>query len=204
MQLLLVDNYDSFTYNVLHLFGALPDVSVTVRRNDDEFLSSLGSFDGYIIGPGPGSPEDTAYFGACRQLIQRAERPLLGICLGFQGLAVEYGAKLIPANQPMHGKTSHIAVTKPHRLLTRLTDQFEAMRYHSLMIDTQSGLPSELEVLAEVDHTAASVSYNGREIMAITHHERPLYGVQFHPESFATTSGQQLAQNFVDIVRNFK
>lgn len=200
MKLLLVDNYDSFTYNIVHLFANLTDVEVVVRRNDEPFLADYQEYDGYIIGPGPGSPDDINYFGNCSELLRIADKPLLGICLGFQGLAVEMGAHLKKAEKPMHGKTSKLAVTIPAALLEQVKTGDEVMRYHSLMIDASQELPKDLVVCAEVIGGSDS-SQNGREIMAISHATRPLYGVQFHPESFATICGKTIAQNFVNIVR---
>lgn len=204
-KLLLIDNYDSFTYNLYHLFDQMKDVSITVRRNDENYLSELDNrtYDGVIIGPGPGSPTDEHYFGKCLKVILdygTKGLPILGVCLGFQGIAYAFGGSLKRSNLPMHGKLSQLRVYKPDNVLTGLEDDITVMRYHSLMIDADESFPDELVVTAEVKETASSVKANGREIMAIEHSDHPIYGVQFHPESFANEGGSTIARNFLDII----
>ncbi len=200
MTLLLIDNYDSFTHNLSHLFASLVDVNVDVVRNDEDILYLSEQYDGIIIGPGPGSPSDMAYFGLCADLLRMTQKPVLGVCLGFQGIALEIGAHLKKATLPMHGKVSPLTINDGSCLLKDVTQRSEVMRYHSLMIDTDKPLPTDMVVTAEVAQGTQSDA-NGREIMAIRHATRPLYGVQFHPESFATSSGIIMARNFSALVR---
>ena len=207
MKILLIDNYDSFTYNLLHLFAQIDGVDVEVVRNDEDFLSRLGDgeFDGVIISPGPGDPRDGHYFGNNMKVIKEyglRGMPVLGVCLGFQGIAAYFGANLKKAKSPMHGKTSKLKILKNDNLLEGLNDGIEVMRYHSLMIDTDKPLPDEIIFTAEVDRVEKSVKSNGLELMALRHQALPIYGVQFHPESFASEMGDTLANNFVNIIRS--
>jgi anthranilate synthase component 2 len=204
-RLLLIDNFDSFTFNLLHLFGSLPDVKVDVVRNNDDFLESVDLFDGVLISPGPGSPEDKNYFGNCTRVIKEyalAGVPTLGVCLGFQGIALAFGGKLKKARSPMHGKTSNLHLTRDSKLLGSYMEGSSIMRYHSLMLDTDIPLSDELVVTAEVNAFESSVADNGPEVMAFEHVSLPLFGVQFHPESFATEFGAEIAQRFVKVVNS--
>lgn len=206
MKILLIDNYDSFTYNLLHLFAQINGVEVEVVRNDKEFLNRLavGEFDGVIISPGPGDPRDDHYFGNNMKVIEKyglKGLPILGVCLGFQGIAAYFGASLRKASAPMHGKTSKLKILENDNLLKNLSSGIEVMRYHSLMIDTDKSLPDEIIFTAETGQDEESVRLNGRENMALRHKDLPLYGVQFHPESFASEMGDILAENFVNIIR---
>lgn len=206
VKLLIIDNYDSFTYNLEHLFGALDDVSVEVVRNDDDFIPELerGTYDGAIISPGPGTPLDADYFGKNTEVINRFGRaglPVLGICLGFQGIAAAFGASLKEAPLPQHGKTSKLRIIKENPILAGVPDGIDVMRYHSLMIDTDKPFPDDIDIFAETDPDAPSAAKNGREIMGIAHKNYPIYGLQFHPESYATELGALIAGNFVNIVK---
>lgn len=209
MKILLIDNYDSFTYNLLHLFAGINGVEVEVVRNDEDFLSGLdeGKFDGVIISPGPGDPRDEHYFGKNMKVIKEyglKGLPILGVCLGFQGIAAHFGASLKKAKSPMHGKTSKLKILNSDNLLQGLESGIEVMRYHSLMVDTDIPLPDELIFTAEVDRGEDSVELNGIEMMALRHQALPIYGVQFHPESFASEMGDILASNFVNIIKSAK
>lgn len=209
MKILLIDNYDSFTYNLLHLFAQIDEVDVEVVRNDEDFLTRLasGEFDGVIISPGPGDPRDKHYFGKNMKVIEEyglKGLPILGVCLGFQGIAAYFGANLKKANSPMHGKTSKLEILKDDNLLKDLDNGIEVMRYHSLMVDTDKPLPDELIFTAEIDRNEESVKLNGIEMMALRHQALPIYGVQFHPESFASEMGDTLANNFINIIRHSK
>ncbi len=209
MRILLIDNYDSFTYNLLHLFASIDGVEVEVVRNDEDFLGRLsgGEFDGVIISPGPGDPRDHHYFGENMKVIEGyglKGMPILGVCLGFQGIAAYFGANLKKAKSPMHGKTSKLKISGSDNLLHGLDDGMEVMRYHSLMIDTDTPLPDEVIFTAEVDRGEDSVELNGIEMMALRHQALPIYGVQFHPESFASEMGDMLANNFVNIIKSAK
>lgn len=209
MKILLIDNYDSFTYNLLHLFARINGVEVEVVRNDEDFLGRLagGEFDGVIISPGPGDPRDDHYFGKNMKVIEEYGQkgmPILGVCLGFQGIAAYFGGSLKKANSPMHGKTSKLKIIENDNLLKGLHSGIEVMRYHSLMIDTDKALPDGIIFTAETGHDEDSVKLNGVEIMALRHNSLPIYGVQFHPESFASEMGDTLADNFINIIRRGK
>lgn len=200
---LLIDNYDSFVFNLKFLFESLPGVKVIVKRNDDPFLAELGSgqYAGLIISPGPGSPDDIRYFGQCMEAITRVcpelELPVLGVCLGFQGIALGFGCRLKRASLPMHGKVSPLRVFQPGVILKGIEDGTKVMRYHSLMIDTDQPMSSDLCLTAEVSADDFSCAHNGRQIMVIEHRLLPIYGVQYHPESFATEMGREMVDNFV-------
>ena len=183
----LLDNYDSFTYN---LFQALSELGaeVEVVRNDQttpEDVASIGSrLDGIVLSPGPCTPADA---GITVPLIQRMAGvvPILGVCLGNQAIGQAFGGRVVPATRLMHGKTSMIA----HRgvgVFEGLPNPFEATRYHSLIVERQT-LPASLEITAEADGV----------IMGLRHRELPVEGVQFHPESILTPSGNDLLANFL-------
>lgn len=207
-RLLLIDNYDSFTHNLEHLFGQLGGVTIDVVRNDDDFIPFIqkGKYDGIIISPGPGNPLDEGYFGNNTKVINEFGQtlPILGICLGFQGIAAVYGATLKEAKLPIHGKTSQLKIKKGSKILNDIPDEIEVMRYHSLMIDMDDPFPDELQILAEANPDSKTVEINGREIMAIQHTKYPIFGLQFHPESYATELGEIIARNFVGIIEEFK
>jgi len=219
MTLLLIDNYDSFTYNLYQYFGeilqARADGScIDVITNDELTLDEIRTrgYDKIIISPGPGSPEDKDYFGVCGQVITQLGKttPILGICLGMQGICHFFGGKVVRATQPMHGKTSAI-VHSNTSLFAGLPQQIEVMRYHSLVADVSS-LPDELEITAAVavgtltldqilkrvqDDKRGSLS-NPIEIMGLRHTSYPIEGVQFHPESFATEAGMAMLRQWVN------
>lgn len=208
VRLLLIDNYDSFVFNALHLFQVCaPDVAVevTVVRNDEDFLPLLaaGQFDGVIIGPGPGTPEDDVYFGHSKAVILHygcQGLPVLGICLGFQGIYHLFGGTLKKALEPVHGKVSLLTIEQPGLLLQDVAQETAVMRYHSIMADLQKPIPDCFHLNAFVKDSTAGQG-NGRELMALEHKDFPIYGVQFHPESFATECGAQIARHFVNICR---
>jgi anthranilate synthase component 2 len=187
--LLLIDNYDSFTYNLVHYLGEL-GAEVTIHRNDaisaDEGWAMKP--DGIVLSPGPCDPDQA---GICLELIAKNDGavPLLGVCLGHQAIGQAYGGKVVRAESLMHGKTSDI-----HHLGTGLFSglptPFSATRYHSLVVE-RSGLPDCLEVSAETKDGV---------VMGIAHRDQPVYGVQFHPESIASEQGHELLRNFLAIV----
>ena len=187
---LLLDNYDSFTYNLLHYLGEL-GAEVEVRRNDafsaDEALA-LGA-EGIVISPGPCDPDRA---GICLEVVEKAagKLPVLGVCLGHQCIGQAFGAKVVRAPKPMHGKISEITHNATG-VLAAIPSPFKATRYHSLTLDPGS-LPDCLEITAKTDDGV---------IQGIAHRDLPLHGVQFHPESIATEHGHQLIQNFLDIAR---
>ena len=179
-RILVVDNYDSFVYNLVQYLGQL-GASTVVRRNDDVGPDDLDGFDGVLLSPGPGVPEDA---GSCVAMVPACEQrglPLLGVCLGHQAIVVAHGAVVSRAPELLHGKTSevhhaHAGVLHP------LPDPFTATRYHSLAVEEPT-LPSELEVTARTP---------GGVVMALRHRDKPVEGVQFHPESVLTQGGHLL------------
>ena len=180
--ILLVDNYDSFTYNLRHYLG---DRQVQIMRNDEATLMETAEkADAIIFSPGPGKPHEA---GQMEALIQRfyQEKPLLGICLGHQAIGEVFGAEVVQAQEIMHGKTS-VMNHRREELFHGLSDPVTVMRYHSLVLAPES-LPEELEVMAAC----------GNVVMGIKHRTYPVYGLQFHPESIGTCDGQQMINNFL-------
>jgi para-aminobenzoate synthetase len=183
---LLVDNYDSFTYNLFHYVAEIIGVEPIVVRNDDPTwrLDFLADFDNVIISPGPGTPERIADFGICRDIIGNCQVPLLGVCLGHQGIAHFYGGKVQPSSEVRHGRLSPI-IHHQQDIFAGLPSPFMAIRYHSLVV---KDLPAQLEAIA---WTSDGV------LMGIRHRELPQWGVQFHPESICTAYGHRLLRNFI-------
>ncbi|GIX17368.1 MAG: aminodeoxychorismate/anthranilate synthase component II [Rhodothalassiaceae bacterium] len=188
--LLLVDNYDSFTWNLFHYLEEL-GAEVVVRRNDavtvEEALAS--PVRAIVISPGPGRPEDAGITPALVEAAARARRPLLGVCLGHQAIGHVFGARIVRARRVMHGKTSPVR-HEGTGVFAGLPSPFAATRYHSLVI-ARDRLPDELVITAE--------SEDDGEIMGIAHRDLPLHGVQFHPESIASEHGHRLLANFLKL-----
>ena len=184
--ILLIDNYDSFTYNLAQFLGQLGE-KLEVRRNDQITLDEIAALkpDRIVISPGPGVPEKA---GIIVDVIKRfgGKVPLLGVCLGHQAIGYAFGAKVIRAPQIMHGKTSRIHHDNK-TIFHKLRQDFVATRYHSLIVERKS-LPKELEISAETDGM----------IMGLRHRKLRIEGVQFHPESVLTEVGMQLLRNFLD------
>ena len=189
MKLLVIDNYDSFTYNLVQLFGEMNGVDLTVKRNDDISIDAVKRFkpDRIIISPGPGRPENA---GISADLVRELGQsiPILGVCLGHQCIAQVFGAEIVRADKLMHGKTSQIH-HKHRGVFQDLADPLEATRYHSLIVKRGS-VPDSLEITAETDTG---------EIMGLQHRRFPIHGVQFHPESILTTEGRKLLANFLRV-----
>ncbi|HZL07928.1 MAG TPA: aminodeoxychorismate/anthranilate synthase component II [Candidatus Dormibacteraeota bacterium] len=189
MKVLLIDNFDSFTYNLYQYLGELAE-HVTVARNNDIPIDRIraGEFSHIVISPGPGDPTDPDYFGGNNQVISEfhGSYPILGICLGHQGIGAAFGASVIKAPVIMHGKTSDIE-HNGHGLFAGLPDKITVMRYHSLVVDSKT-LPETLVV--------DSVADDG-SVMAVHHREYPTFGLQFHPESFRAETGKALLKNFL-------
>jgi anthranilate synthase component 2 len=189
MKTVILDNYDSFTFNLYQYLGEL-DERPLVFRNDRVSLTDLVRLrpDRIVISPGPGSPEDESYFGVCRQTILELGRdvPILGVCLGHQGIVHAFGGRVVRAREVMHGKTSFV-FHNDEGVFQGLPRAFEAMRYHSLIGERES-LPACLQVTAKTWDDV---------IMGVQHREFPVHGVQFHPESIGTPVGKQLLQNFL-------
>jgi anthranilate synthase/aminodeoxychorismate synthase-like glutamine amidotransferase len=182
-KLAVVDNYDSFTYNLVQYLGEL-GVEPVVYRNDAVTVGELAAYDGIVISPGPGTPEDA---GVSTQAIRElsGKVAILGVCLGHQCLGEAFGGRVV-RNEPSHGKTSWIRHDNSG-VLAGLSDPFEATRYHSLIVE-RSSLPDDLVVTAwTADET----------VMGLRHSRYPTYGVQFHPESVLTKEGKKILANFI-------
>lgn len=217
MNILIIDNYDSFTFNLYQFIGeileteqrkgALSAFNIVVKRNDEITLADAKNFkaDRIIISPGPGSPDDEHYFGVCADVIKELGKTtkLLGVCLGMQGIVHCFGGNIVKAPLPMHGKISPINHDDTG-VFKNLPDQLEVMRYHSLIANAET-LPECLRVNSTVgDVTPSSFeslpearTSDSFEIMGIEHRDYPIYGIQFHPESFATEGGKDLIRNFL-------
>ena len=186
--ILVIDNYDSFTYNLVHLLEEFDQVEV--MRNDKLSLDDVKIMapDKIIISPGPGRPDDA---GISKELILyfKDKIDILGVCLGHQCIGEVFGSRVVEADRIVHGKISAVRKVKNDGLFAGLEDGFAATRYHSLIVDRES-LSPELEVLAENDKG---------EIMALKHKKYPIYGVQFHPESILTEAGRDLIKNFLEL-----
>ena len=188
MKLLVIDNYDSFTYNLVQLFGEM-DVDLVVKRNDETSVDEVKKLkpDRICISPGPGRPENS---GISSDLIRELEPgvPILGVCLGHQCIAQVFGGEIVQAEKLMHGKTSKIHHNRSG-VFEGLAEPLEATRYHSLIVRRES-LPDSLEITAQTDDG---------EIMGLQHRQLPIHGVQFHPESILTTEGRKLLANFLRV-----
>lgn len=188
MKLLVIDNYDSFTYNLVQLFGEM-DVDLVVKRNDEVSIDEIETLkpDRICISPGPGRPENA---GISSELIRKLglRVPILGVCLGHQCIAQVFGGQIVRAEKLMHGKTSKIH-HQGRGVFKNLAEPLEATRYHSLIVKPES-LPDSLEITAKTDDG---------EIMGLQHRQFPIHGVQFHPESILTTEGRKLLANFLRV-----
>ncbi len=189
--ILLIDNYDSFTYNLYQYVSELGE-EVIVKRNDQITIEEIQELQpsAILLSPGPGEPEQA---GICTEVVQSFYKtvPILGVCLGHQAIGAAFGAKIVRSKEVRHGKTSQIQ----HNglgVFQYVSQPLEVMRYHSLVIEKGS-MPPELRT--------AAVSMDDGEIMAIQHHDYPLYGMQFHPESIGTRAGKKLLENFLELVR---
>lgn len=196
MKVLIIDNYDSFTFNLYQCAGEIlksktRSFSVDVFRNDAITLNEIrkANYDRIIISPGSGDPTDISYFGICAKALADVGKrvPVLGVCLGMQGMAYYFGGKVIRALKPMHGKTSLIS-HDGKGVFKNIPQNIEVMRYHSLVADKKH-LSKDLIITA--------VSNDTQEIMGLRHKRYPIEGIQFHPESFATEAGKILLTNFL-------
>lgn len=190
MKVLMIDNYDSFTYNLVHYLQML-SADVAVRRNDEISLEDIkrAKPDAIVISPGPCTPKEA---GISVEVIKNFYKdiPILGVCLGHQSIGYAFGAKIVRAKRLMHGKTSLIYHTQ-EGIFEGLKNPFTAVRYHSLVIDRQT-LPDFLKITAWSED---------EEIMGVQHVEYPLFGVQFHPESILSEEGMRLLENFLKIAK---
>ncbi len=191
---LIIDNYDSFSYNLYQYVGEI-DPNVKVVRNDALTLSEIDTLSParIILSPGPGRPEDA---GICIDLIKRFCKtiPILGVCLGHQAICAALGGRITYAKQLMHGKTSIITIDQTSPLFADLPKQIEVARYHSLAA-AKAALPDSLSITAETEDG---------EIMAVAHREYPVYGLQFHPESILTPNGKTILKNFFSLTKDQK
>ncbi|NDV77477.1 aminodeoxychorismate/anthranilate synthase component II [Dysgonomonas sp. 511] len=186
MKILIFDNYDSFTYNLVHLVKELGYADVDVYRNDKIALEDIGRYDKVILSPGPGIPSEA---GLLLPLIKEyaGRKPILGVCLGHQAIGESFGAKLVNLEDVYHGVATQIEVSKPDYIFDGLGHNIEVGRYHSWIVDSNH-LPECLEITA--------TDSNG-QIMALRHREYDIHGVQFHPESVLTPDGEAIIRNFL-------
>ena len=185
-KILVIDNYDSFVFNLVQYLQQL-GAEVVVKRNDEVNAESINGFDGVLLSPGPGTPENA---GACIEIVNAAiekQKPLLGVCLGHQAIGAALGGKVSRAPELLHGKTSQVQ-HKNEGVFKDLKSPFRATRYHSLAIETPS-VPEELLVTATTDTGV---------IMGVKHKSAPIEGVQFHPESVLTEGGHRLLANWLE------
>ena len=187
MKILLLDNYDSFTYNLLHLVDQFEGIETDVIRNDQIAIAEVGEYDRIIISPGPGLPSES---GITKEVIRNFFRfkPILGVCLGMQAMAEEFGGTISNMNKVFHGVASPITITnKNEKLFKGINSPFLGGRYHSWKVNRHD-LPIEFSITAEDENGC---------LMAITHENQLLRGVQFHPESILTDCGKQLMSNWL-------
>ena len=187
--ILIIDNYDSFTFNLYQFVGSI-NQDVLVKRNDKITVEEIAQLkpSHIILSPGPGYPKDA---GICEEVLQnlKGSFPIMGVCLGHQAIGEVFGGTVAPAPQLVHGKQSKIMIKGKCKLFEGLQESFPAARYHSLVVE-KAGLPEELIVTAETEDG---------EIMAVKHRDHEVYGVQFHPESIMTPDGMQIIKNFLEI-----
>lgn len=188
MKILIIDNYDSFTFNLYQLTAEITNSLPQVYYNDQINFQKILNLhpDAIIISPGPGNPTNIKDFGICSEIITKSTFPILGVCLGHQGIANAFGSNISHAPEIMHGRTSKI-YHKEKDLFKNIPQGFTAVRYHSLIIDNTT-LSSKLEKTAWT---------NDNIIMGIKHKTKPLWGVQFHPESIGTQHGKKILENFI-------
>lgn len=187
--ILLIDNYDSFSYNLVQLLGELnPDIRVI--RNDEMTVEEIEALNPshIILSPGPGYPKDA---GVCEEVVEqlKGKFPILGVCLGHQGICEVFGATICHARQLMHGKKSNVKIDRSDAIFKGLPERIDVARYHSLIADIDT-IPEELSVISVDDNN---------EVMAVKHRKHPIYGLQFHPESILTPDGRVILKNFLEI-----
>ncbi|MFW6134146.1 MAG: anthranilate synthase component II [Elusimicrobiota bacterium] len=193
MKIIVIDNYDSFVYNLCDYLGRNPEVNIEVFRNDEIKVKNIigKNPDGVVISPGPGHPKEA---GISIELIKKlpSDIPLLGVCLGHQCLARAFGGSIGRAKKILHGKTSLIYYDNEEEVFNGLNNPFKATRYHSLIVKK---IPLDnIKIIAQTDE---------EEIMGIKHKSYPFYGLQFHPESILTEKGVKITRNFISIIREY-
>lgn len=189
--ILLIDNYDSFTFNLYQYLGEIAQVKVV--RNDEITIDEIRKINpkGIVISPGPKTPKEA---GISVEVVKKLgeEFPILGICLGHQSIGEAFGGKVVRAKEIFHGKTSQVLV-KESDIFKGLEKEIKVMRYHSLIVEKES-LPEELEIIAETKED--------KVIMALKHKDKEIYGIQFHPESIFTPDGKKIIENFIEVICN--
>lgn len=194
MKFLMLDNYDSFVYNLVQILGEY-GIDIDVKRNDQTTIKKIkkNNYDAIIISPGPGTVNDKNDFGVCNDVILELGQniPILGVCLGHQGIINSFGGKISNAKNIMHGKTSNIKYYDD-KLFEDIKNPFKATRYHSLIGD-KTIIPDILKIIA--------ISLDDNEIMGITHKKFIIKGIQFHPESIMTIEGKKILKNFITIIK---
>lgn len=197
MKTLIIDNFDSFTYNIFQYVAELGG-NPTVIRNDKITIQEIknAEYTHIILSPGPGNPQNKKDFGICSDIIKEVSttHPILGICLGHQGIIAAFGGEVVRAPKPVHGKQSTIKINTTNRIFRNLPEEIKGMRYHSL-IGKKDSLPTNLNIIAE--------STEDNLIMGVAHESLPLFGVQFHPESIGTPEGKQILRNFLQIKKSY-
>jgi anthranilate synthase component 2 len=190
MNIVVIDNYDSFVYNLVRYLEEIEQTQITVMRNDKINLNAINSADAIVLSPGPGIPSEA---GELMNIIQRFHqtKPILGVCLGHQAIGEYFGAELIQNEFPLHGKSTEIIQQNDSKLFEDISKKFEVGRYHSWSINLDSN-----GVLQAIAETAKG------EVMAIQHKTLPIYGVQFHPESILTPKGRTMINNWVKSIMN--
>jgi anthranilate synthase component 2 len=194
MKVVIIDNYDSFTFNLYQMLAELGGHEISVFRNDEIDLAGIKDFvpERIVLSPGPGHPAIDNDFGVCKDIIKNSaglKCPILGICLGHQGIIQHLGGKVIGAPQIVHGKSSEIKIIADSPIFHGLPVLFPAMRYHSLIASDET-FPEELRIIGR--------ELQNNLIMAVQHIEYPVYGLQFHPESIGTPLGRQILSNFIE------
>ena len=188
MKILIIDNYDSFTYNLVHMVEKITGNLPTVFRNDEITLEDINVYDMIMLSPGPGIPNEA---GILKEIIRSyaGKKPIFGICLGLQAIVEVFGGSISNIDQVFHGVATSMKVTKPEAVIFHgIEEKFQAARYHS-WIASNDDFPNELEITSEDEEGG---------IMAIRHRDFPISAVQFHPESILTEVGEQLVKNFID------
>lgn len=186
MKILVIDNYDSFTYNLVHALKKIDNVQVTVKRNDEVLAEEPASYDKIVFSPGPGIPEEA---GSMLSIIRQyaGKKPMLGVCLGHQAIGESFGGTLQNMNNVLHGIATPITVVAKSYLFENISPIFEAGRYHSWIVEKET-FPKSLEI--------TSIDQQG-QIMSFQHREFDIQGVQFHPESILTPEGEKILENWV-------
>jgi len=186
MKILVLDNYDSFTYNIVHILRELDDIDISVIKNDKIKINDVETFDKIILSPGPSLPKDA---GKMNELILKYynTKPILGICLGHQAIAENFGGKLYNMKEPLHGVQTNIYLGNDY-IFDGIESEIKACRYHSWSVESKS-FPEELKIIAEDSEGV---------VMALSHKKYDLKGIQFHPESIQTKTGFNMIQNFIN------